>query len=459
MLGKKRTQSGRTRGGRGGRGSKFRMKTTEERVKNHKNDEDIMSESEDEAQVTKDDDFFEEDVPKESADEKRLRLAKKLINQIGDDLKERGDERGVDEYLKDEMKKEEKDNYIELSSNLNPVEVAFRKGHKNAITSIDIASDNSFAITTSKDTRLIKWDLNTDKKYLMPIFSKRPLLTGVITADDKYAFVGGADKYIYQVDLHNEKVVQSLRAHNDSVTGIIFDKTKDQFYSCSKDNTLKVWAMGTNYKSIMTETFYGHTDKILDIDRLSGNRLITSGFDKQINIWKIDAQSFLQFKVNELYSVDTVRGLNNSCFLSGSEDGGISLWRTNKKKPIFTLPNCHGFNKKLKLNHPFFNNRSLNHLELEYSNPILALECVKNSDLLFSGSVDGNLNFYKYLNDSNTIEPLKTMELHKSCINVIKVSNNHEFLIASNSKEQKFGRWDIAEKGKSGISIIKLFDQ
>ena len=88
MIGTKRNKS-KARGGnnksskRGG----IKHKSLEDRLKNVRNDEEIMSESEGEKDNLEDDEFFEGEgdqtkLKRENADEKRLRLAKKLISKI-----------------------------------------------------------------------------------------------------------------------------------------------------------------------------------------------------------------------------------------------------------------------------------------------------------------------------------------------------------------------------------------
>ena len=345
MIGSKRKQS-RSKSGnnRGGPNKKvIKQKPLEERLKsskvtkysrNSKEDEEILSGS-DEGGADHDD-FFEDGAEvmikgqsdkaqvkakSENADEKRLRLAKKLISKIGGEVKNKDEadadldemviEDGVDQFIIDEIKKEKQDYFLELSSspNFNPCQTSFFKGHLSSVTAVDISSDSKSAISCAKDCRVIKWDLNTGKRFLMPQFTKKPLYSCIYTPDDKYALFGGSDRYIHQLDLHNEKIVQSFKAHNDTITGLIFDQNKDQYYSCSRDNTLKVWAVGTTQKSILLETFYGHIDKINDIDVVftgfkneggsSVNRILTCGSDRQINLWKVDSQSFLNYKESD----------------------------------------------------------------------------------------------------------------------------------------------------------------
>jgi ribosomal RNA-processing protein 9 len=524
MIGSKRKASrGTSKTQRGGKPSRgIKQKPLEERLKNSRvsrDDEEILSGSE-EGNLDKDD-FFEDEgeveiqgqgekIKKrekvENADEKRLRLAKKLISKIGEEVKTHDDDADfvidnqVDQFIMDEIKKEKHDYFLELSNsaNFNPFETAFYKGHLSSVTAVDISSDSKYAISCSKDCRGIKWDLATGKKFLLPPFTKKPLFACTFTPDDRYALFGGADKYIHQVDLHNEKVVQSFKAHNDTITGIMFDQNNDQFYSTSRDNTLKVWAVGTTQKSILLETFYGHIDKINDMDVVntglkneSGgmvNRILTCGSDRQINLWKVDQQSFLNFKEteNSLFSYDSIKSLNTYYFVSGTFEGTLSLWRNNKKKPMSKVLNAHGVQKSVSINHSFFTNSNLDQEEMEMMNgnnsinslnasveipyPVLSLSAIRNSDLLFSGSCDGNLNVYKYtkaianktnpsLHVKEKIDLLKKVPLNnRGCVNAMKVNKTNEFMVLGFGKDSRLGRWDTINKSKNGICVVKLFD-
>jgi ribosomal RNA-processing protein 9 len=464
MLGRKRTHN---------KGNKSIPKTkkTQEKLQNLKSvrdDEDILSASDNDNMkddVLNNDEFFEK--PTESVDEKRLRLAKKLITKIGKDENE------VNEYLHEEIKKEQQDHFTEYSTKLNPHEAMFLKGHKNTITSLQIADDSRTVYTTSKDCRVIKWDLETGKKILYPQFTKKALLCSALAMDDKVGYFGGKDRQIFQVDLNNMKVINSFKAHNDVITGIIFDVGKDQFYSISHDNTLKMWAISANSnKAIPIHTFWGHTGKINDIDIMTRNRLITCGTDNQVNLWKVDSQSFLQFKINETSVTDCIKAFNNDSFLTATDDGCLSLWKTNKKKPIFKLTNAHGNSKNFNIKHPFFINHEaytdlvnkketdVESVQFDIPYPITAISCLNNSDLIFTGSNSGVLNFYKYNpNETMKIDTVKSLPLHEGCITAMKVDRKNEFVIAVNGRDSRLGRWEVEEKALNGISLIKLFEQ
>jgi ribosomal RNA-processing protein 9 len=444
MLGKKRqNKKGK---------ANFKAKSAEEKMGNLKkiHDEEIVSES-DEGENNIDNDEFFEPSKNETADEKRLRIAKKLISKIGTEEKEE-----VNEFLINEIKKEKNEVFTEYADRISPNYLNFYKGHKNTITALEVFDQS--AITVGKDCRAIKWDLETGKKILFPQFTKKSLLTCAI--NDNVAFFAGKDRHVYQYDIHNQKLINSFKAHSDYISSIVYDTAKDQLYTTSADATLKVWALNKK-GAIAIETFWGHTDKVNDMDMMSGNRLITCGNDNQINLWKVDSQSFLQFKINELSVTDNIKAFNKDYFLSSTDNGILSLWRTSKKKPIFKLSNSHGITRKVSLNHPFFKNSEQSYDDefCGLSAPITAIGCIKNSDVIFTGSNDGNLNIYKYSpNDVDKIIVFKNFYLRDGVINSIKTTKNNDYAVVAHGRDNRLGRWDVIEDTKNGISVVKLFE-
>ncbi len=540
MLGQKRKQNSRTKSSAAKNPNNFKPKSFTAKIakpkkntrNNKKEDEEILSDSENEMNNNSDDmskdDFFkgensnsenENTELKESADSKRLRLARTLISNIegkvikqslissentaaadkqannnNSNLISNAQKRDlVDDYLKDELNMETNEFKYELAQKIKPKNIAFLKGHKASVTQVDLSSDSKLAISCGKDGRAIKWDLTTQKKTLLPQFSKKPLLTCMWAPDDKNAFFAGADRHIYQVDMHNEKLIYSFKAHNDSVTGMVFDPNAEQYYSIGNDKKLNVWGVSPTQKSILLEAFYGHTNKISDLDTLVSNKVISCGVDSLLNLWKIDTQSFLKFQSTDSFSslIDNVRTLNPSTFLTGAYDGTVTVWKTNKKKAQNKVGFAHGFGKEFTPQHDFFTNDD-NFLDFENNlldfqqknkflntenadgngilfsdknnyiksvkipNPICALETIKNSDVAFSGSLNGFVNVYR-CSEGNKIEVVRSFEVNKGCVNSMKVNKTNEFMVVGYGKDQRLGRWFTDNQAKTGISIVKLY--
>ena len=413
----------------------------------------------------------------ESYDEKKLRMAKMLLDKFDkENMEENEKSDSEEENSEDIMNKKiiekytkeiqnQKINFFSENKDKNiifsPQEISFIKGHKSTITDLSISSKGDLVLSSSKDTRGILFDLNTEKKILFPQFTTKALNCCAFSPDEKTAFFGGKDHYIYQIDLKSYDIIQKIKAHNESVTGIIFDKIKDQFYSVGNDKVLKVWSTDTT-PSILLETFYGHTSKINCIKNMPGeiNRYITTALDGYINLWKVDSQSFLQFNTSNMYPIDCISPLTNEIFFTGNFNGTINAWKTNKKKSVYKFDFVHGFQEKFNINHPFFDlNLKNKGPNVEVGKPVLSLECPIFSDLLISGSINGEINFYEIKNEGNNIDieiKDKISIKNKGCLNVIKYCQNKKYIIVGNGTDNKFGRWNKEYDTKLGITIVKL---
>lgn len=306
------------------------------------------------------------------------------------------------------------------------------KGHKKAITHLEWMPDNKKVITSSKDCNLAMWDLETQQKTFFKgeKFNRKmaghfdEVCTFAISPNGKYLVSGGKDRIVRVWDIHNQKQIQTFLGHRDTITGITFDKQNDQFYTVSEDRALKVWNIR---EMLYMDSHYGHTSSILDIDYYSKDRIISCGIDRQVIFWKINEDSELVYRGVE-HGTDTINVINNHFFVTGSHtDNCLDLWIMNKKKPIFSVKNCHSADSWL-----------------------LSTANVHNSDLLASGSYDGQVNLYKFQKDAKKLEKINTLTNLTGCINSLKFSNcksgndwSNIMLATTHSQEEKYGRWHV----------------
>ena len=71
------------------------------------------------------------------------------------------------------------------------------------------------------------------------------------------------------------------------------------------------------------------------------------------------------------FSLDCVAAVNQYYFVTGSENGEISIWNVSKKKPRIILEQQHK------------------------NGWISSLQSIYNGDILISGATDGYINFYE----------------------------------------------------------------
>lgn len=395
-----------------------------------------------------------------SNDERRLLLAKSIISTIEKDNED-------EDILESEIRKakgdhcNEKAKFIKLTkvndesiyvenvhqNYTESIDHSFVRCHLSGITSLNFIDEHTL-LTTSKDKRSFLIDVVTEKKTLLPSFTDKPILSAAVCRNKKNIIFGGADRKIYVFNLETNKVLSvHAKAHTDCITGVKVDPELEQVYSISKDNTFKVWALSDYNNLIHMETFYGHTSPGTDLDVLSTNRVVSCGEDANVHQWKIDTQSFLQYKQGET-QYDCISAANKNYFYTGDYNSGLKLFSISKKKHIAeAINNSYNFSKKKEIDSSF-------HF------PVTSLLSFRDSDLMLSGTVGGIINVYgaNYTKSINKINLIGSIKLHDKGI-VSAIANNSKIIACAYSKDAKNGRWDVDESIRhSGIAIARVFE-
>lgn len=122
------------------------------------------------------------------------------------------------------------------------------------------------------------------------------------------------------------------------------------------------------------DTLYGHQSEVTGIDCYLKERPISIGRDRTARAWKIAEETHLIFRGgSKALSADCVSVIKDDWFVTGHEDGNISLWTTEKKKAVATVQAAHGPTSPM----------------------IVCCDALKGSDLAASGSSDGYLRLWK----------------------------------------------------------------
>lgn len=312
-----------------------------------------------------------------------------------------------------------------------------------------------YIYTVSKDISLIKWQvpnvpdptlLDSDpkalshshraKKLLFTKGSKKKagdrdyshhtaaILTVAASQSGQFVVTGGADKRLIVWSASDLKPLRVFTAHRDAVTGLAFRRGTNQLFSSSKDRTIKSWSLD---ELAYVETLFGHQDEVVDVAALATERCVSVGArDRSARLWEVVDEKQLVFrsggrseKANRHLdanrgpapisysegSIDRVAVVDEDTFVTGSDNGAISLWSIHRKKPVFTIPVAHG------LDPPLTPEESSAEQEPDPKVPapphprwITALTTVPYSDLILSGSWDGWVRVWKISQDKKRIE-------------------------------------------------------
>ncbi|CAN0551557.1 unnamed protein product, partial [Ectocarpus sp. 8 AP-2014] len=104
--------------------------------------------------------------------------------------------------------------------------------------------------------------------------------------------------------------------------------------------------------------------------------------------------------------------LNEDWFTTGGEDGSLALWFAMKKKPAVLVPAAHGYSA------------------VGIPRWISAIGCLKQSDLVVSGSNDGSVRLWRADVEARSLEQVASVPL-EGFVNGLAVSSTGKFLVAA----------------------------
>lgn len=396
----------------------------------------------------------------ETAAERRLKLAERYLENIREQANEVGfDAEDIDrdliaERLKEDAAESKGRLYRNLATELSFHQASHTLFRDNSETITSVATCPPYAYTVSKDLWLTKWrvqDLPTNQypknkksKKKLPPPRRRPekvtfakgnknnakdnayqghteaILSVAASQDGKFVVTGGRDRRIVVWDAESLKPLRVFTQHRDAVTGLVFRRGTNQLYSASKDRTIKVWSLD---ELAYVETLFGHQDEVVDVAALAQERCVSVGArDRTARLWKVVEETQLVFRGGGIDkksrnndsevrvaegSIDRVAMIDEDMFVTGSDNGSLSLWVTHKKKPIFTLPLAHGINDPMKPEEfSAESNPDPSLVPAPQPRWITALTTIPYSDVILSGSWDGHIRAWKVSEDKKRIEAL-----------------------------------------------------
>lgn len=415
-------------------------------------DEDLLENGDDKHDETYSDD--------ETAQEKKIRLAKAYLKEIEAEEKRRLEEDadGDGALSGDVISKRLKEDYLKQTGrfksfiadqycgvDLESVSVLKCRDHRGSVTCLCVTSDDKYVFSGSKDGGIVKWSLEEKKRVAgiphttqngqIVLGHKKVILTMTLSSDDQFLVVGDESKDIQIWNPNDLKHINTLKGHQNAITGVVFKKNSHILYSCSKDRSVRVWSLD---EMAFVETLFGHQNAITGIDALSKERALTAGgMDNTIRLWKIPEESQLIFN-GHTGSIDTICFVNEQHFISGGDDGQICVWSVMKKKPLCSAKDAHGVNPQN--GQPFW---------------VTAVASLKNTDLVASGSYCGNVKLWKLGEAFRSIVLCFDVPL-VGFVNSIVFCSGGDRIVVAIGQEFKFGRWDVVKQAKNSVVVVPL---
>ncbi|KAM6980715.1 U3 small nucleolar RNA-interacting protein 2 [Aplochiton taeniatus] len=392
----------------------------------------------------------------ETPQEKKLRLAKLYLDQLRDEEEKKADDESFETDLiagrlqEDVLEQKGKLQRL-IAKDLIPPdasEIRLLRGHKLPVTCLVISPDEKHIFSAAKDCSIIKWDVDSGKKVHTIAGGRKGtedrhlghtahVLCMAISSDGKYLATGDMNKLIMIWEAATCKHLYKFTGHRGPVSGLSFRKGTHDLYSASHDRSVKVWNVDEN---AYVETLFGHQDVITGLDSLSRECCVTAGGrDRTVRVWKIAEESQLVFHGHE-GSIDCIQLINEENMITGADDGSVSLWSVNKKKPLSTVKQAHGCHGDAGLEQPHW---------------VASVAALNNSDTVASGSHNSQVQLWKCAQGYRGLQPLFSVPV-PGFVNSLKFSTTGKFLVAGVGQEHRLGRWWRLKEAKNGIYIIPL---
>lgn len=376
-----------------------------------------------------------------------------------------------------------------------------------------------YLYTVSKDMELAKWDIKESGKkprkvkYVRggPRFAEikkdasqnghsDEILALAVSPNGQWVVTGGKDKRLVVWSGENLACQRAMLTsrRNGEVYGLAFRRNTEQLYAACGDLKVRTYNIG---QQAQLETLYGHQDIVEDISALSQERCVTvGGRDRTAMLWKIPDETRLTFRggdsiekfqreVKKLRhemqeagqtaprsdssfhpfyvegSIDCVSMIDDGHFVTGSDNGNISLWSLAKKKPIFIQRQAHGLQpSEIPQQASAEKDEAKAAQQIPAQNPywITTIHAVPYSDVFVSGSWNGTLKVWKLSEGLRQFTLLAELPGAKGVVNRIDdyedEKNSQIRIYAALSKEHRLGRWIKAPQGSRNAIYTAVID-
>jgi WD40 repeat protein len=160
------------------------------------------------------------------------------------------------------------------------------KGHRDAVTSICISTDEQFILSGSTDNTVKLWEIATGKCLHTFAEHTGEVAAVCISADSRFVLSGSNDRTLKLWDIAARHCVRTYEGHTDRVTSVSLSVDGLYTLSGSNDKTMKLWEVSTGR---CLRTFAGYTEAVTAVSfSLDGRYAISGSDDGILKLWSLD---------------------------------------------------------------------------------------------------------------------------------------------------------------------------
>ena len=182
----------------------------------------------------------DDEADTETAQERRVRLAREMLGAMDDAARRRQDEGGdgdgdddVAASLEEDALRKAGRYRVQIAGALRgqsvpSASIRVLRGPKQSPTCVALMPDETAAFCCCKDGTILRWDLGSGKRTLIPSARgqegaqghTRDVLSAAVSADGRMLMTGSRDQTVLFWDLRRMEVVKELKGHRGPVTAL-----------------------------------------------------------------------------------------------------------------------------------------------------------------------------------------------------------------------------------------------
>ncbi len=211
-------------------------------------------------------------------------------------------------------------------------------GHTQEINQVTFTSDGKKALSSSQDTSLILWDVDTAtplKRFELPANGYE--MRGVaILPGDQLALSSGESPDLLLWDLNTGQVVQTFKGHTQSVYDVAVSSDGKWALSGAVDNTVILWDIA---KGRPIQILKGHGNYIREVTfSKDGRHALSASADGTIRLWDLVNGAEQQRLAAQAQALGVTFSPDGRYILSGSRGGPSRLWDAATGQLIHDFP-------------------------------------------------------------------------------------------------------------------------
>lgn len=240
------------------------------------------------------------------------------------------------------------------------------EGHLAGISTISWSPDSRYLASGSDDKIIRIWDLSTGKSLPSPLVGHHNYVYSLAFSPKGNMIVSGSyDEAVFLWDVRTARLMRSLPAHSDPVSGTDFVRDGTLIVSCSSDGLIRLWDTGTGQclKTLVHEDNAPVTSVKFSPN---GKMVLAATLDSCVRLWDyVNGRCVKTYQGhdNRKYSLNATFGTYGmlpdpaedpdneagqepepkwAFVIAGSEDGKSYLWDVSSKEILQVLEGHEG---------------------------------------------------------------------------------------------------------------------